>query len=172
MTLKTIDTATSKCVFYEGHEAPILGVALDPEFLVSSSCDGSVAVWRVGESEVASARVKSLPGLLSKSSDSTTAPSPAKVSWQPQGGFFAVPVSKGVKIYRRGTWDLDTELNCDDLGPEELVGVTAWSPDGTFMAAGTTKGKILVWNASIKKLAFSQATSRGYVRDLFHRLEF
>ena len=162
MTLKTIDTATSKCVLYEGHEAPILGVALDPEFLVSSSCDGSIAVWRVGESEVASARVKSLPGLLSKSSDSTTAPSPAKVSWQPQGGFFAVPVSKGVKIYRRGTWDLEAELNCDDLGPEELVGVTAWSPDGTYVAAGTTKGKILVWNASTKKLAFSQATSRGY----------
>ena len=33
MTLKTVDTATSKCTSYEGHEAPILGVALDPEFL-------------------------------------------------------------------------------------------------------------------------------------------
>ena len=33
MTLKTVDTATSRCTTYEGHEAPILGVALDPEFL-------------------------------------------------------------------------------------------------------------------------------------------
>ena len=33
MFSKTVDTATSKCTSYEGHEAPILGVALDPEFL-------------------------------------------------------------------------------------------------------------------------------------------
>ena len=160
MTLKTVDTATSKCTSYEGHEAPILGVALDPEFLVSSSCDGSVAVWKVGEET--DAKVMTFPGLLSKSSDSTTAPSPAKVSWQPQGMFFAVPVSKGVKIFSRGTWELETELNCDDLGSEELVGVTAWSPDGIFVAAGTTKGQILIWNANTKKIALSKVTSRGY----------
>ena len=160
MTLKTLDTATSKCTSYEGHEAPILGVALDPEFLVSSSCDGSVAVWKVGEET--NARVKTLPGLLSKSSDSTTALSPAKVSWQPQGMFFAVPVSKGVKIFSRGTWDLEAELNCDGLSPEELVGVTAWSPDGTYLAAGTTKGQVLIWNASTKKISFSKVTPRGY----------
>ena len=106
MTLKTIDTTTSKCVSYEGHEAPILGVALDPEFLVSSSCDGSVAVWRVGEFLATGARVISLPGLLSKSSDSTTAPSPAKVSWQPQGDFF----DSVKKIFAKIEWK-DTSKN-------------------------------------------------------------
>ena len=63
---------------------------------MSSSCDGSVAVWKVGEET--DARVRTLPGLLAKSSDAATAPSPAKVSWQPQGNFFAVPVAKGVKV--------------------------------------------------------------------------
>ena len=56
-------------------------------------------------------------------------------------------VAKGVKIFARGTWELEAELNCDDLSSEELVGVTAWSPDGTFLAAGTTKGQVLIWNA-------------------------
>ena len=66
------------------------------------------------------------------------------------------------QIFARDTWDLESELASDDLVAEELVGVTAWSRDGTFLAAGTTKGRILIWNAGTGKVAFSKATSRGY----------
>ena len=49
MTVQLIDTETFQCKKFEGHEAPILNVALDPklEYILSSSCDGSVKLWKI-----------------------------------------------------------------------------------------------------------------------------
>ena len=49
MTLQLINTESFQTKKFEGHEAPILNVALDPkmEFILSSSCDGSVKMWNI-----------------------------------------------------------------------------------------------------------------------------
>ena len=49
MTVQLINTEAFKSKSFEGHEAPILNVALDPkmEYILSSSCDGTAKLWKI-----------------------------------------------------------------------------------------------------------------------------
>ena len=54
MRIQVTDISTSNNIELLGHEAPILGLSLDPkeEFVASSSADGSVRVWSIKQKKL------------------------------------------------------------------------------------------------------------------------
>ncbi|XP_069773039.1 WD repeat and HMG-box DNA-binding protein 1 isoform X2 [Narcine bancroftii] len=130
-----------------GHDGPILSVAFDPKdvFLASSSCDGSVCVWKIADQTLES----SWP-LLTKFNEVNRATSICRLEWQPKTGkFLAVPVEKELKLYERESWK-----NVDNLSDDRItmpLNVVSWSPCGGYVAAGSIDGSIAVWNVQTKK---------------------
>ncbi|XP_049319964.1 WD repeat and HMG-box DNA-binding protein 1 isoform X2 [Astyanax mexicanus] len=157
--VKVVDVAdSSKQKTLRGHDAPVLSVAFDPtdEFLASSSCDGSVAVWSIeDQTQVVNWAV------LQKSSDVSNAKSLCRLAWQPQSGkLLAVPVDTTVQLYERNSWTHVGTL-CDDL-ITQVINVVVWSPCGKFLAAGTVGGALAVWDVDAKLCVERQKHERGY----------
>ncbi|MFT7801778.1 WD repeat and HMG-box DNA-binding protein 1 [Arapaima gigas] len=141
-----------------GHQAPILSVAFDPqnEFLASSSCDGSVAVWKIDDQ----VQVVSW-NLLQKSSDVSNAKSLCRLAWQTGlGKLLAVPVNKSVQLYERTSWSNVSNLSDDFI--TQPLNVVAWSPCGKFLAAGTIGGFLTVWDVDTKQCVERQKHEKGY----------
>ncbi|XP_028837844.1 WD repeat and HMG-box DNA-binding protein 1 isoform X2 [Denticeps clupeoides] len=148
---------SSKQKTLRGHEAPVLSVALDPkdEFLASSSCDGSVAVWRIDEQ----ARVTSW-NVLQKSSDVINSKSLCRLAWQPSGKLLAVPVGLAVQLYERDSWSHVSSLSDDFI--TKAVNVVIWSPCGKLLAAGSVGGNLAVWDVEAKLCVERQKHEKGY----------
>uniref|UniRef100_A0AAR2JQ06 WD repeat and HMG-box DNA-binding protein 1 n=1 Tax=Pygocentrus nattereri TaxID=42514 RepID=A0AAR2JQ06_PYGNA len=150
-------TDSSKQKTLRGHDAPVLSVAFDPtdEFLASSSCDGSVAVWSVEDQT----RVVNW-NVLPKCNDVSNAKSLCRLAWQPPSGkLLAVPVDMSVHLYERKSWTHVGTLS-DDLS--QVVNVVVWSPCGKFLAAGSVGGILSVWDVEAKLCVERQKHERGY----------
>ncbi|XP_078418769.1 WD repeat and HMG-box DNA-binding protein 1 isoform X1 [Cetorhinus maximus] len=143
--IETKDNSQQKTI--RGHEGPILSVAFDPKdlFLASSSCDGSICVWKIADQTL----VASWP-LLTKSNDVSRATSICRLEWQPRiGKFLAVPVEKAVKLFERDTWENTDNLSDDSI--KKPLNVASWSPCGGYVAAGSIDGSVVVWNVQTRK---------------------
>lgn len=144
--IKIVDTDTSNSKTYSGHEAPVLSVALDPkeEFLASSSCDGTVKIWKIDDQKV----VKSL-NILSKCSDVSLSKTLCRLCWEKQkGDFLYIPVEKEIQIIERNTWNKVGSITDDNF--TGIYSILSLSPDGQFLAAGCYDGNILVFNINSK----------------------
>ncbi|XP_072345805.1 LOW QUALITY PROTEIN: WD repeat and HMG-box DNA-binding protein 1 [Scyliorhinus torazame] len=154
--IETKDNSQQKTI--RGHEGPILSVAFDPKdlFLASSSCDGSVCVWKIADQTL----VASWP-LLTKFNEVSRATSLCRLEWQPRiGKFLAVPVEKVVKLFERDTWE-----NTDNLSDDSILmplSVTTWSPCGGYVAAGSIDGSMVVWNVETRKCVGSFKHEKAY----------
>ncbi|NXO02703.1 WDHD1 protein, partial [Rhinopomastus cyanomelas] len=140
-------TDSSKQKTFRGHSAPVLSLSFDPKdvYLASASCDGSVRVWKVADQTCTT----NWP-LLPKCNDVINAKSICRLSWQPGSGkLLAVPVDKVVKLYRRETWDSQSDLS--DTFVTQTLNVVAWSPCGQHLAAGSMDGSIVVWNVETQE---------------------
>ncbi|XP_013779027.1 WD repeat and HMG-box DNA-binding protein 1-like [Limulus polyphemus] len=139
-TIKIVDIAknTQKCLY--GHQAPILSVALDPkcEYLASSSCDGSVRIWKVSSQDCIKMWTH-----VPKSNDFCMSKTLCRMTWSKDGKYLALPVEKEVHLYKRGSWENMQTLK--DESVTEIISLVALSPCGSFMAAVTVDGRILVW---------------------------
>ncbi|XP_067132973.1 WD repeat and HMG-box DNA-binding protein 1 [Centruroides vittatus] len=138
--IKAVDTTNSAQNIFEGHEAPILSVAFDPQeyYIASSSCDGSVCVWRLSDQT----RVKVM-NLLPKSNDFCLSKTLCRLCWHPnKGKFLAVPVDKEIHLYQRETWDLMMSLKCET---SEFISIVVFSPCGNLIAAASTDGYVFIW---------------------------
>ncbi|XP_067895276.1 WD repeat and HMG-box DNA-binding protein 1 [Heterodontus francisci] len=143
--IETKDNSQQKT--FRGHEGPILSVAFDPKdlFLASSSCDGSVCIWKIADQTV----VASWP-LLTKFNEVSRATSICRLEWQPKTGkFLAVPVDKIVKLYERETWENTYNLSDDSIMMP--LNIVSWSPCGGYVAAGSINGSMVVWNVQTRK---------------------
>ncbi|XP_054827685.1 WD repeat and HMG-box DNA-binding protein 1 [Eublepharis macularius] len=151
-------TDSSQQKTFRGHDAPVLSVSFDPKdvFLASASCDGSVRVWKIAEQICE----KSWP-LLQKCNDVVTAKSICRLAWQPkQGKLLAVPVEKVVKLYRRETWEHQSDLSDNFI--TQPLNVVAWSPCGQFVAAGSVGGCIVIWKADTQDCLERVKHEKGY----------
>ncbi|XP_036398840.1 WD repeat and HMG-box DNA-binding protein 1 [Megalops cyprinoides] len=141
-----------------GHDAPVLSVTFDPkdEFLGSSSCDGTVAVWKI-EDQV---QVKNWK-ILQKFNDVSNAKSLCRLAWQPGSAkLLAVPVDTAVQLYERDSWNHVSSLSDDFV--TQPVNVVAWSPCGKFLAAGTVGGILAVWDVERKLCVEREKHEKGY----------
>ncbi|MCJ8737169.1 hypothetical protein PDJAM_G00020940 [Pangasius djambal] len=153
--IEVMDSSQQKTL--RGHDAPVLSVTFDPsdEYVASSSCDGSVAVWSIEEqTQVANWKV------LTKSSDLSNTKSLCRLAWQGSGKLLAVPVDTTVHLYERDSWTHVGTLSDDLL--TQVVNVVVWSPCGKFLAAGTVGGTLCVWDVEAKLCIERQKHEKGY----------
>ncbi|XP_062579490.1 WD repeat and HMG-box DNA-binding protein 1-like, partial [Saccostrea cucullata] len=144
-TIKMVNIATGDTKKFEGHEAPVLSVVLDPkeEFLASASCDGSVLIWKLENRE----KVKNLQ-ILPKVSDVSLTKGWCRLCWEKNGKFLYVPMEKEIHIYDRGTWTKTGSLQ--DSQFSGVYSVLDISPEGDYLAAGSYDGQILIYNLQTK----------------------
>ncbi|XP_074960391.1 WD repeat and HMG-box DNA-binding protein 1 [Phalacrocorax aristotelis] len=151
-------TDSSKQKTFRGHDAPVLSLSFDPRdvYLASSSCDGSVRVWKIADQTCTT----SWP-LLQKCNDVINAKSICRLGWQPGSGkLLAIPVDKVVKLYRRETWD--SQFNLSDTFITQPLNVVAWSPCGQYLAAGSVDGGVVVWNVETQECIERMKHEKNY----------
>ena len=142
MTLKLVNTKTFKEKVFEGHLAPLLGCALDPkgEFALSSSCDGTVKVWKIESDHC----LKTWKGCWEKANDVCRSTTPGQISWHPKGSKLAIPMKSFVKLVERNKWEEEKLLKSSSADDE--FSAVAFSND--VIVAGTSKGKLVFWNVN------------------------
>ncbi|KFW81171.1 WD repeat and HMG-box DNA-binding protein 1 [Phalacrocorax carbo] len=151
-------TDSSKQKTFRGHDAPVLSLSFDPRdvYLASSSCDGSVRVWKIADQTCTT----SWP-LLQKCNDVINAKSICRLGWQPGSGkLLAIPVDKVVKLYRRESWD--SQFNLSDTFITQPLNVVAWSPCGQYLAAGSVDGGVVVWNVETQECIERMKHEKNY----------
>lgn len=156
--IKVINVDTGDCRTLSGHEAPVLSVALDPqeEFIASSSCDGSVKIWKLNEQKV----VKSLP-LIPKCSDVSLSKTMCRLCWeQKKGNVLYVPLEKEIQIIERNTWEKIGSIT-DDKFSGIYYGLSM-SPNGKYLAAGCYDGNILIFDIDSKTCVDRYTHDNGF----------
>ncbi|XP_068005152.1 WD repeat and HMG-box DNA-binding protein 1 [Melanerpes formicivorus] len=157
--IKVVEVSdSSKQKTFRGHDAPVLSLSFDPQdvYLASSSCDGSVRVWKIADQTCTT----SWP-LLQKCNDVINAKSICRLGWQPGNGkLLAIPVDRVVKLYRRETWDSQFDLS--DAFITQPLNVVAWSPSGQRLAAGSVNGSIVVWNMETQECIERMKHEKNY----------
>ena len=136
---------THTCV---GHLGPVTSVAIDPKgkYVASSGCDGTVKIWDVETY----ACLKTIDNVVPKCNDFTLAKHLARLSFSPKtGAFLAVPHTKEVKLYNRDKWEIVGFLADPDV--KDDVGLCAFSPCGTHIAAGYNDGMIVIYSFNSRK---------------------
>lgn len=123
-----------------GHEAPILSLAIDPQskYLASSSCDGTVKIWDIETLEC----VKTIDN-HKKSNDLPNSETICRICWSNKGNVLFVPSKSGINVYHRESWSLKACIV--QQGFEDVVTCDI-SHDDKFLAAGSKKGSIVVWS--------------------------
>lgn len=149
MRIQVVDISTSNNTELLGHEAPILGLSLDPkeEFVASSSADGSVRVWNIKEKRA----VHIWPNVVPKSNSFFAAKTYGVPSFHPKdGSWLAYPNMKDVVLFERSSWKESFRLKCVNIRSE--ISICKFSECGTLLAASTVQGEIIVWNVETKEL--------------------
>ncbi|CAK9804293.1 WD repeat and HMG-box DNA-binding protein 1 [Anthophora quadrimaculata] len=149
MRIQVTDISTSNNIELLGHEAPILGLSLDPkeEFVASSSADGSIRVWNIKEKRV----INTWTNIIPKSNSFFTAKIYGVPSFHPKdGSCLAYPYMKDVVLVERYSWKELFHLKCINIKSE--INICKFSECGTLLAASTVYGEIIVWNVETKEL--------------------
>ncbi|XP_060817522.1 WD repeat and HMG-box DNA-binding protein 1 [Bombus pascuorum] len=149
MRIQVTDINTSDNIELIGHEAPILGLSLDPkeEFVASSSADGTIRVWNIKEKRVANIWANAVP----KCNSFFTAKMYNVPSFHPKdGSYLAYPSAKDVVIVERSSWKELFRLKCINMKTE--INICKFSECGTLLAASSVQGEIVVWDVKSKEL--------------------
>ncbi|KAH3854450.1 WD repeat and HMG-box DNA-binding protein 1-like [Dreissena polymorpha] len=155
--IKIVEVDNCSTKTYQGHEAPVLSVALDPneEYLASSSCDGTVKIWKVADRTVIHST-----NMLSKCSDVSLSKTLCRLCWEPtKGKVLYVPGHKEVVVLERQSWKKLTSIT--DPCFTEHVSVVAVSPDGKYLAAGGYDGWIAVFDLKAKSCVDKHRNEKG-----------
>ncbi|XP_011876288.1 PREDICTED: WD repeat and HMG-box DNA-binding protein 1 [Vollenhovia emeryi] len=149
MRIHVTNISTLDSVELEGHEAPILGLSLDPkeEFVASSSADGSIRIWNIKEKRT----IHVWNNVVPKCNSFFTAKSYCTPSFKcTDGSYLAYPSNKDVVIVERSSWKELCRLKCPTLRTE--LSICKFSECGTRIAASSLYGEIVVWNVESKEL--------------------
>ncbi|XP_075213131.1 chromosome transmission fidelity 4 isoform X2 [Lycorma delicatula] len=145
------------------HKAPVLSVAVDPkgEYFASSSCDGSVKIWKLS-SEIK--EVVTSWDCIPKSNSVETSVTLCKISWAPITGYLlAVPCENEICLYARHSWQKTMSLTIPSVDKKQVFSVCSYSHCSQYLAASTTDKKLHVWNVKKGKLEFTFETKEAPV---------
>ncbi|XP_057323397.1 WD repeat and HMG-box DNA-binding protein 1 [Microplitis mediator] len=143
MRIQVTNIESTDSIELNGHEAPILGLTLDPreEFVASSSADGSVKVWSIKEKK----SVHSWSNVVPKCNSFFTAKAHCAPSFNAKdGSYLAYPHQKDLVLVERNSWKEITRLKCPALKGE--LNICKSSECGSRIAACSIVGEIVVWN--------------------------
>ncbi|RLU23684.1 hypothetical protein DMN91_003890 [Ooceraea biroi] len=149
MRIQVTNINTSDSIELEGHEAPILGLTLDPkeEFVASSSADGSIRVWNIKDKRTVHVWNNTVP----KCNSFFTAKSYCTPSFKcTDGSYLAYPSNKDIVIVERLSWKELYRLKCPNLKTE--LSICKFSECGAYIAASSLYGEIVVWNVETKEV--------------------
>lgn len=107
--------------------------------LASSSGDGTIRVWNLEDSKI----IKTIEG-LEKVGDFQSAKVFSTPSFNPKGELLAYPKAKLILVVDTSSWETKFKLENDDIA--EKYSVASFSFCGKFIAAGTVRGELSVWN--------------------------
>ncbi|KFH70872.1 hypothetical protein MVEG_03719 [Podila verticillata NRRL 6337] len=135
ITLDDVDL----CWNFKGHKKAINSFSFDPEgqFLLSSSCDGTVIVWNMKTKDPKPEHVINVMAAISADS-----PARIPVAWHPTGEFFVIGKDQNVVAYHRDTWTKSFTYVGGSTQPITCLG---WSPNGKFLAASSVDSDLCVW---------------------------
>ena len=68
-----------------------------------------------------------------------------RISWHPSSKYIAIPVKNTVAMYSR---DGEKVSVFQSDGHERRVSITAWSPNGDYLASVSIDGEMLIWNTN------------------------
>ncbi|KAF9095388.1 hypothetical protein BGX29_009064 [Mortierella sp. GBA35] len=130
---------------FKGHKKAVNSLSFDPlgEFLLSSSCDGTVIVW-----DLTTRDSKPLEVINVTEPTTTTPVKTLPVLWHPAGEFFLVGKGKDIISYRRHTWKKSFTYR---TGSTALVKSFVWSPNDKFLCASSFDGHLWVWQYKEKE---------------------
>lgn len=141
-TIKLVNLKDNDHKTFEGHEAPVLSVALDPKnkYIASSSCDTSVRIWNIENRNC----VQFWKNCFPKSNDFENSETLSRISWNPMDGqCIAVPKMDRIDVYKRETWDLLRTFSHPSL---TQISIATYSFDANYLAIGSNNGVVMVWN--------------------------
>lgn len=131
----------------KAHNGPILFLDLNPhgKHLASSAGDGTIRIWNLDTKEV----LKTIENLPQASEFSA-----AKVLNSPvfdkTGKYLAYPSGKSISVIKTSDWEVKFKLENPSL--ESTYTVCSFSHCGLYIAAGTSKGQVSIWELSSKEV--------------------
>jgi len=143
-----VNTEDCKETLLEGHQGPILSIALvkQGDALATASCDGTVRLWNPTTKAV----LKTLQNVVAKSSDVNNSSSLVGLQFSWDGLRLAVPSGDGLTLLDReegGSWGEPKTVSLQ-LAQGELATALCWSPCGGLIMVGTSKGGLHLLSAT------------------------
>lgn len=155
--IKVLKSDDCKSEFHlQGHGGPVLGIDIcnKGELLASISGDGNLKIWNLSQSGT---EVKSISG-LPKTNSFENAEHFGTPCFEPQSSkSLAYVHGKEVIVLNTDTWEVKFTLS-DERNKGEYT-CCRFSKDGQFLAAGTTKGEISVFDFLRKQSLKTEAPS-------------
>lgn len=174
-----MDDPTHVITIRDKHPAGVKHVSYHPSGILfaTSGCDGVVRFFTVPVSSSSSvAELHSIENVIPRLEGNRVYES-SKVAWHPGGRSFAIPtVENSITLYLREDWKefdnfkIDREAidsarrggeknnaidEDDDVKAQKkslAISDLSWSPNGKYLAATTSDGYIIIWEASAKQI--------------------
>ncbi|KAG0210615.1 hypothetical protein BGX28_009140 [Mortierella sp. GBA30] len=146
---------SEKCWSFKGHKKAVNSLSFDPlgEFLISSSCDGTVIIWNLKSKDATPLEIINV--MAPTTTDSLDK---IPVAWHPSNEFFVIGKDKDIVAHYRHTWKKSFTYRSPST---KAVRCLAWSPNGKFLAASTTDAELMIWHYKEKESPHKQHKHRN-----------